>query len=350
MNNTYYLSANTSNGYISFFDSSIESFKKIIILKNASKQAREKLFLDLIPILDYKNICYDKIIRSGTADETDAVIINQLSTVIADEGLFSKEFPLYADVINFAEHLRYDFEVQNEIANVKNKIEILNKRMYRHLNQAKIIHDEWEKIYISNMDFDKLDSSCRDLIDNMFAGITKKENTYQNSDRFLGSLLPRGSINYIEDLTNNLNKRIYIKGRPGTGKSTLLKKIVSKAKEYNLNTETYYCSFDSKSLDMVIIRDLGLAIFDSTSPHEVFPGRSCDEIFDIYEIAVNNDTDLNFSDELLQISGQYNHEIKKAKECLYTCNAYRRRLDSIIYDETVVSNCVQRIIALSSLN
>jgi len=352
MNNTYYLAANSSGGYISFFDECIEGMGKIIVLKNASGYAKKMLFSELIKLLDLRGICYDKIIRCGTKDETDAVIINKLSTVIADENLFLKEIPLYADIIDFAEHIRLDVEIQRELTGIRNKQDTLKRRMFRHLDNAKKIHDEWEKIYISNMDYDKLNFESDKLISGIFDGLSASNSalSQKNSDRFFGTLLGRGNVNYIEELTKDVTRRIYIKGRPGTGKSTFLKKIIKIANEYNYITENYYCSFDPSSLDMVIIRDIGIAVFDSTQPHEIFPSRSTDEIFDIYDIAVKDNTDEIYNDELMRIASDYKCEIQKASECLYTCDAYLRMRDSLIYDEYLSGNCINRIIALSNLN
>ena len=42
--NTYYLSANTGSGYISFFDDIISSFKKMIIFKSIPGEYKQKIF------------------------------------------------------------------------------------------------------------------------------------------------------------------------------------------------------------------------------------------------------------------------------------------------------------------
>ena len=42
---------------------------------------------------------------------------------------------------------------------------------------------------------------------------------------------------------------------------------------------------------MVIVRELGFAIFDSTAPHEYFPSREGDEIIDMYALIVTPGTD-----------------------------------------------------------
>lgn len=353
MNNfTYYLSANSCSGYTSFFDETIRNMRKIIVVKNITKEAKKSLFEKIFEILDMSDISYDTILKCGSPDETDAVILKEVSTVIADIGLFKKDIPLYADIVDFSEHICLDFDIRRESDIISKRMETIKSRMYSHLNDAKLIHDDWEKIYISNIDFDEINKATDDLIDNIFACESSRlvEKNPCNADRFFGTLLSRGNINFIDKLTCDLDKRIFIKGRPGTGKSTLLKKIISKAHQNGYNTETYYCSFDPKSLDMVVIRELSFAIFDSTQPHEIHPEREGDSIFDIYDIAVKKDTDEVYSDELMRIAGGYNQALKKAKECMYTNEILRGKYDEIITDNNTITKSISKVISLASLN
>ncbi len=72
------------------------------------------------------------------------------------------------------------------------------------------------------------------------------------------------------------HRRIYIlKGGPGSGKSTLMKKIGFTAEAMGHETEYYLCSSDTSSLDAVRIPALGVVILDGTAPHVAepqFPG------------------------------------------------------------------------------
>ena len=64
---------------------------------------------------------------------------------------------------------------------------------------------------------------------------------------------------------------IYVlKGGPGTGKSSLMKKISKEFTESGYRIEEIYCSSDPHSLDGVIIEknNKKIAIIDGTSPHE----------------------------------------------------------------------------------
>ncbi|MCQ2450419.1 MAG: hypothetical protein MJ080_00370 [Clostridia bacterium] len=78
--------------------------------------------------------------------------------------------------------------------------------------------------------------------------------------------------------------RVYIiKGGPGTGKSSFMKKIAEKAKEKGHTVTLGYCSSDPDSLDAVIIEDMKTLFFDGTAPHTldpVYPGV-CESIIDL---------------------------------------------------------------------
>lgn len=62
-----------------------------------------------------------------------------------------------------------------------------------------------------------------------------------------------------------------IKGGPGTGKSTFMKRVAFTAEEKGFEVEYCYCSSDPDSLDAVIIPRLKLIIMDGTAPHTVDP-------------------------------------------------------------------------------
>lgn len=94
---------------------------------------------------------------------------------------------------------------------------------------------------------------------------------------FLGANTPEGFVNFFDELYNPYeNSNMYIiKGGPGTGKSSFMKKIAKKASELNYDTELVHCGSDTNSLDGLFIPELNFAIADGTSPHVIepnFPG------------------------------------------------------------------------------
>ncbi len=90
---------------------------------------------------------------------------------------------------------------------------------------------------------------------------------------FLGANAPTGFYSLYDHLLSPEQTRaIYImKGGPGCGKSTLMRKIGAWAEEAGLETEYILCSGDPDSLDAVVLPDKGVAIVDGTAPHVVEP-------------------------------------------------------------------------------
>lgn len=64
---------------------------------------------------------------------------------------------------------------------------------------------------------------------------------------------------------------IILKGGPGTGKSTLMKKIAKRLDDKGYFTERGFCSADPSSLDAVTAPEISFSIFDGTSPHVIEP-------------------------------------------------------------------------------
>ncbi len=62
-----------------------------------------------------------------------------------------------------------------------------------------------------------------------------------------------------------------IKGGPGTGKSTFMKRVAQAAEEKDFEVEYCFCSSDPDSLDAVIIPQRKIIIMDGTAPHTSDP-------------------------------------------------------------------------------
>ena len=84
---------------------------------------------------------------------------------------------------------------------------------------------------------------------------------------FIGANTSAGFVNYTDEILCGLDRVYIIKGGPGTGKSTLMKRFAAYAEERGHTVERYFCSSDSDSLDGVVLRDAGTGIIDGTAPH-----------------------------------------------------------------------------------
>lgn len=89
---------------------------------------------------------------------------------------------------------------------------------------------------------------------------------------FAGGNTPYGFVNYFgEILKYNTNRIFIIKGGPGVGKSTFMKKISKDLLDRGYEVEYFYCSSDPNSLDAIAVPGLKVAIMDGTAPHVMDP-------------------------------------------------------------------------------
>lgn len=88
-------------------------------------------------------------------------------------------------------------------------------------------------------------------------------------DFFLGSNTENGFFSHFSQLQDiNYGIRpIILKGGPGTGKSSIMKKVANDFFESENIIENIHCSSDPDSLDCVILHNKKRAVLDGTSPH-----------------------------------------------------------------------------------
>ena len=106
---------------------------------------------------------------------------------------------------------------------------------------------------------------------------------------FLGALSKDGFASEFCDVFNPFDgwKAYILKGGPGTGKSTLMKRIASIAADGGERVMLAPCSSDPDSLDAVVLPDRKCAVMDGTAPHVVEPKYPilCEELINLGEYA-----------------------------------------------------------------
>lgn len=90
---------------------------------------------------------------------------------------------------------------------------------------------------------------------------------------FLGANSPTGFYSlYSHLLPPDQARAIYIlKGGPGCGKSTLMRRVAARMEQEGFQTEYILCSGDPASLDAVVFPQVKAALVDGTAPHVVEP-------------------------------------------------------------------------------
>ena len=111
-----------------------------------------------------------------------------------------------------------------------------------------------------------------------------------NTQYFLGGNTPSGFYSLYHQLSDPARMRaLYIiKGGPGSGKSTLMRRVERHVQAAGLETEQVLCSGDPDSLDAVMIPGLRAALVDGTAPQGVVPkGHFEDKPFEMIGVTAH---------------------------------------------------------------
>lgn len=125
---------------------------------------------------------------------------------------------------------------------------------------------------------------------------------------FSGSNSGEGFHNYFDGVVpewGKLSRYFMIKGGPGVGKSTLMKKVAERAEQNGETVERFYCSGDPDSLDAVRLIERGIVFADATAPHTMdpkYPG-AVEEIVNLGE-QIDRNRIVKYRDRIEELTGK----------------------------------------------
>lgn len=157
---------------------------------------------------------------------------------------------------------------------------------------------------------------------------------------FSGSNSGEGFHNYFDGVVPawaRLTRYFMIKGGPGVGKSTLMKRVAAKAEEAGEEVERFYCSGDPDSLDAVRLVKRGIVFADATSPHAMdpqFPG-AVEEIVNLGE-QIDRNRIIKYRDEVETLTRKNKDSYRRGYAFLRAAKA----LEEERYRE--IANCVDK--------
>lgn len=164
---------------------------------------------------------------------------------------------------------------------------------------------------------------------------------------FPGGNTSQGFFSYYNDIItqDDANRIFVIKGGPGVGKSTFMKRIGEKMLEKGYDVEYLHCSSDNNSLDGIKVPVLKIAFIDGTSPHIVDPKSpgAVDEILNFGDFW-NEENIRSHKNEIISINKDISYifarayKFIKAAATIYEGNA-------AIYSDALDSAKINKLIA-----
>lgn len=151
---------------------------------------------------------------------------------------------------------------------------------------------------------------------------------------FAGSNSSKGFFSYFDSIFKPENaRRIYIlKGGPGVGKSTFMKKFGIKISSLGHEVDYIHCSVDENDLDGLVVPDLNIAFLDGTSPHLIDPKLPgvVDEIINLGSYLDNSKLEKH-KEQIVQINKSELELYKSAYRYLESAGLISEEINSI-YD------------------
>ncbi len=146
-----------------------------------------------------------------------------------------------------------------------------------------------------------------------------------NKKYFLAANSCRGFVSEFLSNCNEEYKTYIIKGGPGTGKSSFMKKVAHYAENNGETVTLCPCSSDPDSLDGIILENKKIIIIDGTAPHTVDPvyPAVCQEILNFGEFW--NSDKLKNKTEIIEITNR-NKSLHK------TASRYITAAGEMLYD------------------
>ena len=151
---------------------------------------------------------------------------------------------------------------------------------------------------------------------------------------------------YDHIIPYDAHNKIVIKGGPGVGKSSFMKKVGQAFSENGIDIEYHWCSSDNNSLDGLVVGDRQICLVDGTAPHIVdprFPGAvdwiiNMGDFWDAGKIAENKKTIIQLTKQVgLCFERAYNR-LKEAQSAWWEWGSYyREAVDSTAANRNILA-------------
>lgn len=323
---------NTSKGFYSLHDNIIGPNKKMLyILKGMPGGGKSSMMREIGERALREGYSVEFHHCPSDATSIDGIVIEELKIGLIDGTPPHSVDPTYPGltekIIDLGKFIDSDILelYKEEIMKAKINNKYAYRKAFNYFKSGKIIHDEIQECNKTNVDFSKVNSKTREVIDKIFSQkmIIIEPKGFKTRNLFSNAYTPDGYVDYTESIMEGIKYIYYLKGEIGTGKSTLLNRIVEEAKTRNLYLEIFYNSILPDKIESILIPEL-----DTVISSNINASKNNDEVIDLndfFDTDKINTEDYNVYYSLINkgIEG-----LKGAKENHYILeNSYKKAVN-----------------------
>lgn len=274
---------NTSLGFYSFYDYIIGTdATRIFVIKGGPGVGKSTFMRKIGEAMLERGYDVEYHCCSSDNGSLDGVVIPAIRVAMLDGTAPHVVDPKNPGAVDEILHLGDHWNVaglkdnKKEILDSNREVGRLFKRAYGYLATAKMFLDQVESYYKDTdaLNVGALDKICLDLVHEIFEGKTRQTDNPKARHLFATAITPRGPESHLETIVGHLSKRYIISGDDGTGKTTLVARLMDAAMMRGFNVEAYHCALTPNQIDHLIIPALDVAIINSVEPHFYMPGEN----------------------------------------------------------------------------
>jgi len=288
----YFPGNNTPDGYLSFFDYVLpwKQAKRIIIIKGGPGVGKSTMIRKITQELVNRGFDVELLHCTADSNSLDGLIVRYYNVAVVDgtaPHIIDPKYPGCVDeILNLGQYWNEAGlqKQKDQILYLQERVKHLYSRVYNYLKAARIIFQNLEQMYSKSANYRLIEAKAQEIIDDIFRGVKKKDKISLQRRMFASGITPEGSIHFLDELFNDVDKRFILTGNPGTGKSILLKKIVDHGISKGLDLDIFYCPMNPEKIEHIIIKELNIGFVTSIKPHMLSSTRENDIIVDMNSV------------------------------------------------------------------
>lgn len=264
-----FFGGNTANGFHSFHSNIISDNRTMLyILKGMPGGGKSSLMKKIGEHMREEGFTVEFHHCPSDPESLDSILINELKIAIVDgtaPHIIDPVYPGLKDrLIDLAQFIDTKKLAKNEEEIIK--ATKANKKAYfnafSYLKASRYIYEMIVEKNKSGVDFDKVKKETISLVSEIFSKEPRTNEVINFNERhsFSTANTPFGVVDYTDSLLDGIENIYYIEGEIGTGKSTLISKIIDECKIRGYNIEIFHNSTFPEKIETLIIKDLNTCV------------------------------------------------------------------------------------------
>lgn len=326
---------NTSLGFHSFYDYVIgPEAARIFVLKGGPGVGKSSFMRKLGEEMLARGYDCEFHCCSSDNGSLDGLVIPSIKVALLDgtaPHVVDPRNPGAVDaILHLGDHWNEEGLRNNKREILESNMEVgrLFRRAYGYLASAKVFLDQVESYYQDTkaLNVGELDKLCLDLVHEIFEGKTRETNSPRARHLFATAITPKGPESHLNTIVDHLSKRYIISGDDGTGKTTLVARLMDAAMMRGFNVEAFHCALTPKQIDHLFIPALDLAIINSVEPHFYMPAPN-DVVIDTMQF-VNPIMNSQYLAEKIVAREMYRRSMELAIEFIAKAKAEHDKMEA----------------------